>query len=143
MEVTPSLVVQQEKIRGKMGLIRAAVAEQLSQVIMPHVVERARLNAPILEGDLRSSIQFRSPTVSGGVVVTGIGSDLPYALRWHEEDFNLGPISILQPATLEGGIGKKYITRVVNYWNERYKNSLREAVARSLVAGEVVTVPVD
>ena len=144
MEITPSLPMQLGGLKLRMALVRDATAAQLNEVIMPHIVERSRLNAPILEGDLRSSITFRKPTlIAGGVIVSGVGSDLPYALRWHEEDFNLGPISRLQPATIEGGIGKKYITRVINYWNARYKESIRDAVVKSLVAGKIITVPLD
>jgi len=141
MEVTPSFTSQLGTMKTRQTLVRRAVLAQLADVIMPHVVERARLNAPILEGDLRRSIQYAKPRIlASGTIVTGVGSDLPYALRWHEEPFNLGPISRLQPAALEGGIGTKYITRVLNYHHSRYRESLREAVWRSLVTGKITTV---
>jgi len=90
---------------------------------------RSKLNAPILTGALRRSIRpiplkGETTKIFGGVK-TG---DLPYALKMHEGEYNLGPVSAAQPMTREGGVGRKFITRVFNYMlsHREYENLLRE-----------------
>lgn len=80
---------------------------------------KARYNAPIDTGNLRSKLQALPVIVSrvqgeGGVGTTGV----PYALKMHEAAYKLGPISATQPMTPEGGVGNKYVARVV------YKHAL-------------------
>lgn len=104
------------------------------------IVERARLNAPILSGDLRNNLEHSDPVVSTRSNVTvDFGVEDPeiavYAIRWHENEFNLGPVSARQPGTVEGGVGNKYITRVWDYHGERILRRLTQAVLR-LVKGE-------
>lgn len=76
--------------------------------------ERAEVNAPILSGELREKIS--SETKIEGKRVTGeILCDVPYALQVHEEEYTLGPVSEAQPATPEGGVGRKFIERVITH----------------------------
>lgn len=80
---------------------------------------KARYNAPIDTGNLRSKLQAMPVIVSrvqgeGGVGTTGVS----YALKMHEATYKLGPISAAQPLTPEGGVGNKYVSRVV------YKHAL-------------------
>lgn len=111
--------------------------------IMRHLVERSRLNAPIKTGDLRGSLMYEKPRlVASGVIESGIGSDLPYALRWHEEPFNLGPISARQPSTPEGGVGNKYVTRAADYRRKQYAEIIMEAVLLALLKHKD-KVPID
>lgn len=105
--------------------------------IMRHVVERSRLNAPILTGALRTSIAYERPRVTAkGIIKTAVGSDIPYALRWHEEPFNLGPISAKQPTTPEGGVGNKYIARAIKYRQRKYEKLLLSLVDEIVKRGE-------
>ena len=99
------------------------------EIILKHVVEHARLNAPILTGDLRKSIGYTKPRFTKQFVAEGfVVSDLPYALRVHEEEFNLGDLSARQPDTPEGGVGNKYITRVIDYHSGAYTRAVMESL---------------
>ncbi len=101
--------------------------------IMRHAVQKSRLNAPILTGELRKSLVYERPKITAvGTIETAIGSDLPYALRWHEEPFNLGPVSARQPSTPEGGVGNKYITRAINYRAKKYTEVLMVAILEAI-----------
>jgi hypothetical protein len=77
---------------------------------MEFFVERARQNAPILEGELRDSIQFRSE-INKTLLRGEVFSEAPHALRMHEGEYGLGEISRMQPTTKEGGVGNKFIER--------------------------------
>jgi len=108
------------------------------------LLERIKVNTPILTGALRESLYVRGPSVRGTSRATvRIGSDKIYSLRVHEETFNLGPISRQQPGQPEGGVGNKYITRVVTYHREdmrkllgaRVKQEIRKLYASGAVRG--------
>ncbi len=85
--------------------------------IQEHALERARLNAPIHDGTFRESI-FVEPSLEKNAIVFDFGSSspLPETLRLHEAEYQLGPISEAQPGTVEGGVGNKFFTRVIDYW---------------------------
>jgi hypothetical protein len=109
---------------------------RVMEEVMRHAVERSRLNAPILTGELRKSLVYERPRITAtGTIETAIGSDLPYALRWHEEPFNLGPVSARQPFTPEGGVGNKYITRAVDYRVKKYGEIIMVAVMEAIKKG--------
>lgn len=113
----------------------------IADVIMEHATIRARLNAPILTEALRNHIRYEEPIIQGGSVLTGIGvTDDPrvYGLRWHEEEFKLGPVSAKQPSTVEGGVGNKYITRVFDYWGKTYVSLMSEGLQQSFDKGKSV-----
>lgn len=93
------------------------------------VAERAVANAPILKGYLRAEIiplevKYEGDTIKGGVTVGGI----PYAAWIHEAFYNLGPVSVKQPHTREGGVGRKYIERVVLYYQAQFQQQLANVV---------------
>ena len=97
--------------------------------VSKHALERSRFNAPILTGNLRGSLQISKPfKVGTDQMAVDFGSTLPYALRWHEEPFELGPISALQPGTPEGGVGNKYIERVINIHKLMYSRWMHDDV---------------
>lgn len=101
-----------------------------------HAAERAQANAPIKSGDLRRSIRHRI-IVRGRIITAKIIASEPYALRMHEEldpagTLQLGPLSRAQPGTPEGGVGGKYIERVVNHHVVTYLKHLRATVKSGL-----------
>lgn len=129
--------------------------EQSVWKICQHIVERGVANAPILSGDLRSHLigyidgkQVASESAStppphqkDREEVVGIITDtVPYAQRMHEllvpaGPLNLGPISRLQPMTPEGGVGGKYITRVVDFHIKTYTAMVARIVSETLRKG--------
>lgn len=101
-----------------------------------HASSRAVQNAPIKTGDLRASVRPTKPTVSGNRVTVNIVSDIPYALRMHEDFYNLGPLSAQQPQPKEGFVGRKFIQRVIDFHLPVYEQSLADNVQNNL-AGAV------
>lgn len=91
------------------------------------LAERSKLNAPILSGDLRKGIKPTPVTEKRKVVEGGVGIGVTdYALRMHEGVYSLGPISAAQPPTPEGGVGRKYTKRVVDFHNSRLLRELKK-----------------
>lgn len=81
--------------------------------------ERAEVNAPVLEGDLRSSIKAALPKKVKKVIEAGVTiGDTNYAIKMHEGFYSLGPVSVLQSSTVEGGVGRKYVSRVMDFHHE-------------------------
>lgn len=117
--------------------VQKSFVKQLD-LILQHAIERIRVNTPIKTGELRKSLGYTKPVVRNARLEATIGSDLPYALRIHEEEFNLGPLSSVQPGTPEGGVGNKYIVRVVTYYSFLYTKYIAEAIVKSLETGKVV-----
>ena len=119
-----------------------------AQVVSNHIVERAKANAPINIGDLRSAIQnVIDFSLGSGVISITIIDDVPYALLMHEclEPYGTGPqqlgrISKAQPATIEGGVGGKYIERVIQYHSQRYVQVLEEMI-NTYFATKRIVVP--
>lgn len=91
-----------------------------------HAAERSKANAHILSGALRESLHSTGAKISGKVVKVSVESDLPYALRRHEEPTELGPVSAAQPGTPEGGVGVGFVRRVVQYHKEKYEEMIAE-----------------
>lgn len=97
--------------------------------IQKDALEKARRNAPIRTGALRKSLFVDIDiNISNGTVGFAFGSNLDYALAEHERDHQLGPISASQPKTPEGGVGKKYFTRVIDRWADTWADWITEAI---------------
>ncbi len=84
--------------------------------IMDHAATRVVLNAPVKTGDLRRSVH-RQPI--SGTLGRGYRSQIEvrvkYALDVHENLEFLGATSRQQPGTSEGGVGRKYVERVMKF----------------------------
>ena len=126
------LAALEKRLRRLPRALQTAIWDEY-KVIGEFAVKRARLNAPIKTGALRASLHVEGPVLNraSSRVRMAIGSDLLYALRWHEEPFKMGPISAKQPMTVEGGVGNKYISRVVRYWRKTWTKQLKRAAARA------------
>lgn len=148
-----------EQPPGSLNLFSGGLlAEQVFEVVKrsmdaigAHIAERAQANAPIgtrpmspAPGSLRRSIRHKVKT-KGAVVEALVLASESYALRMHEEltpagPLQLGPTSREQPSTPEGGVGGRFISRVVdfhalfyqNYIDEQLKRNLPNAVSRTV-----------
>lgn len=110
--------------------------------ISAHGAENARLNAPIDTGFLRENITSEAKLTSENEAKGIITDEADYALRMHEQLLpygsgpqNLGRTSAEQPGTPEGGVGGKYIERVINYHALSYKKALGDAINQILPPG--------
>lgn len=102
------------------GELRKLIQQTLFEFADGFLLPRIRLNTPILTGRLRESLEVIRPPVSR-VAAVEIQSDVPYALRQHEEIHRLGPVSREQPSQPEGGVGSKFIVRVVDFYADQLK----------------------
>lgn len=105
--------------------------ERWLQMVVHHVAERATANAPILTGDLRAALTTTKPSWNGNEIGAKVIDTVEYALLQHEVltpagHFQLGPISVQQPMTPEGGVGGWYIKRVVQFHLNRYEDLLKK-----------------
>ena len=127
-------------------------AEMWVRTVTHHAAERAEVNAPILSGQLRAKtipvpLKIAKNHVEGGVRSFAVNPRTgdEYAHLMHEFQFpaggfiwRLGPKTQMQPKTVEGGPGGKYIKRVVDYHEENYQALLAVFVTKAL-KGEPVT----
>lgn len=91
--------------------------------------ERSVENAPILKGDLRATIAPAPVTEAKGVVEGGVSiGDTNYVVKMHEGVYNLGPVSAVQPGTPEGGVGRRYVSRVMDFHNVDIEKELKEGM---------------
>lgn len=108
-------------------------------IIGLHIVERSRVNAPIDTGDLRRSINSKVLSASDGILVN-ITVGVDYALRMHEfltpfGPLQLGPGSRREGAANnapEGGVGGKFLERVVNFHIGNYITYIRDLLEENL-----------
>jgi hypothetical protein len=133
--------------------------------MVQHATNRAAANAPIKTGDLRNTL-VGAVQVGGGEyqqvahdgktdsfnlvelreygnidIQAFITDAQEYAVRMHESFYNLGPRSAAQPPTIEGGVGRKYITRVIDFHLKSYIAAFYE-VAR-VTTGQTPNLRVD
>ena len=92
---------------------RIAAAEQIGDVM----IGRAKNNAPVDEGSLTQDITHTVENKDGTIVVyCYVPANAPsasYAIKMHEEDYNLGPNSLAKAA--KGfSVGNKYIRRAMD-----------------------------
>ena len=115
--------IQAEEIRWR------TATEAAVEKILKHAMERARVNTPIKTGTLRAG--YRTSVKSTKRKVTGtLKNDVPYAWENHEKlspagSRQLGPLSAAQPGTPEGGVGGKFIQRVIQHHAGKYTKMLQ------------------
>jgi hypothetical protein len=126
--------------------IRDGARDGIAQISY-HCAERAELNAPIDEGVLRAQIQPLPISVSGDLIEGGVQSvrdkrGIDVAYEMHEKQYpapdfkySLGPRTMQQPKTEEGGPGGLFIWRVLHYHYSRYAQVLGDAVIRAVSGG--------
>lgn len=101
--------------------------------ILDHAVQRMVVNTPIETGLLRANF-LKVPARNG---VGGIENLSAYAFEVHENPhgkrYGQGPISRQQPPQPEGGVGPKFMSRVVDAHARQWETQLRDAVRAALV----------
>lgn len=110
------------------------VLERWLEMSVNFIAERAVANAPILSGDLRAAMEATKPHWEGNEVFAKVINTIPYALVQHEVltpagHWQLGPISEVQPGTVEGGVGGYYIQRVVLHNLPKLEDLLKKMLA--------------
>ena len=68
----------------------------------------------------------------GGSVQFVIFYDEPYAVRRHEDEYNLGPVSSVKSGTQDGPVGRKYLSRPFENMKRRIIN---RDVPRAILRG--------
>lgn len=119
------------------GRLVGQIARTMYGNLRDEGVPESRKRAPILRGPLRESIRVQGPKLSGAVAECALvagGSGIGYALRWHEQPFNLGPVSLANNA--EGLIGDKYITRTVDAFGSKWREDLQDNVGHLIRTGQ-------
>lgn len=107
------------------------------------VARRARANAPIKSGHLRSQIRVTEVEGDSDSFTISIVDDSEYSWLMHEllqpygsGNFNLGPISLAQGPTPEGGVGGRYISRVVFHHSNALTDALLETAQKFEIAAD-------
>lgn len=115
-----------------------ATMQEVMSIIGLHAVERSRVNAPIDSGDLRRSISSKVMQDSKGFLLN-IRAGVSYALRMHEQLDPFGPLQLgpgsrreASANTPEGGVGGKFIERVVNFHAGTYLTYVRDMLEENL-----------
>jgi hypothetical protein len=81
------------------------------------IAETASEMAPFKTGDLESSMEILREAASGGRVtyVVRPSPSILYATRMHESVYNLGPGSVEKSKSSRFPVGRKYLSRAVDY----------------------------
>lgn len=134
----PEIATHLRELAG--GRLVGQVARTLYRVLKTEGVPESVKRAPILRGPLRESIRVEGPVLHGSKVVCRIaagGPGIGYALRWHEQPFNLGPVSLANNA--EGLIGDKYITRTADAFKAPWQTVLADDIGHLIQTGQATT----
>jgi hypothetical protein len=124
-------VVGVMKAKTRLKKLRAKVVQAVQDQMQENaevLLEDARKLAPELTRDL-----VNSGEVSGldnrarGIFQRRVSFDTPYAVRWHEERFNPGPITSTKP-----GAGRKYLTRAFNANKRRFQSRIAKTVTATV-----------
>lgn len=131
----PELNAKFDGVLGKMQ----RVGRESTYEFVGHASERAAVNAPIDTGYLRQHISYYAETFKQDKSTTTGYITVPYAFKMHElllpfgaGPFHRGPRSREQPATPEGGVGGKYVERVLKFHSLKYLGKLGESVKKAL-----------
>jgi hypothetical protein len=129
---------------------------QAAGAISRHMEKRARANAPIRKNVLRPSIRATPPKLQGKTASANVKVDaaIRYVIAMHEHltpfgvplgtssrtgkpIYSLGPISRVQPMTKEGGVGGRFITRVMKVHQQQYERQLGAVMFGLLKTGHI------
>ena len=140
-----------KNLEGLKDRVETASTEFLTAVVQ-HVTERAIQNAPIKTGALRNNLlgyvedtlvfsessgKVKAPKVNSNIIKGQVIDLMEYAVKMHEGLYGLGPISRVQGSAPEGAgvqqpVGRKYISRVVDFHLNSYINGFKSAMLSAI-----------
>ncbi|MEB1806599.1 MAG: hypothetical protein LPK26_04700 [Bacillaceae bacterium] len=82
--------------------------------------------APLWEGGLMEGGSVDPPKKMGDTIQSRVGYSKEYALRRHEESYNLGPISAKKPNIDGMSVGQKYLEKPTKKYGDKYAEYLAE-----------------
>lgn len=100
-----------------------------------HLLGVAMDLTPKLTGDLEGSGTMDPVQVIPGQISVEVGFHKVYALRRHEEVYNLGPISRGKPPVDGMQVGRKYLERPLLKYSKRYPQDWADAIRGITGAG--------
>lgn len=90
---------------------------KLMRSLCQHIKEETKKRCPVDEGHLEKDIHYRTKkgnhSVQGMVYVDMAGESRDYALKMHEDDYNLGEKSRLKESLHGVEVGRKYLERAL------------------------------
>jgi hypothetical protein len=84
--------------------------------------------APLDEGGLMQSGNVTSATKVGDEVIASVGFNTEYALRMHEDIYNLGETSEKKPDFDGMKVGRKYLQQPTEKYGQKYNDFIAEKV---------------
>lgn len=115
----------EQAVREHAGLIEKTLSE-----IGDVGVQESAMRAPIDEGMLTESIEkYLGQDSYGPAVAVRIPNNspaAPYALRMHEDKYQLGPKSAQKQNKTGVEVGRKYITRGIEAGKPKFENIIKE-----------------
>lgn len=110
---------------------RMAAAEQIADKILGRAIDNVPKDTGALELDLAQTVENRDGTIVVFCYVPDGAKSSEYAIKIHEEDYNLGPNSLAKAA--KGcSVGNKYIRRAMDDSAEDIGNIIEYEYKRRL-----------
>ena len=110
---------------------RMAAAEQIADKILGRAKDNAPVDQGYLVGDIAQTVENRDGTIVVFCYVPDGVQSSEYAIKMHEEDYNLGPNSLAKAA--KGcSVGNKYIRRAMDDSAEDIGNIIEYEYKRRL-----------
>jgi hypothetical protein len=110
--------------------VREAAAQQ-SDENADDLLTRARAMAPQLSGEMMEDSQVIGRDRKDSVLRTVVFSSV-YAVRRHEDIYNLGPVSTAKSPSPDGPVGRKYLESPFNNNIQRYMKLVGTAVSKAI-----------
>ncbi|MBU9714420.1 hypothetical protein [Evansella tamaricis] len=82
--------------------------------------------APLEEGGLMESGSIEQPQKVGNEIQAKVGYSKEYALRRHEDIYQLGPVSAKKPKVDGMHVGRKFLEKPSKKYGEMYSERLME-----------------
>jgi hypothetical protein len=104
----------------------AKKAEEALNMIAEDLLAESQKHAPFDQGDLMGSGSVDPAKLDGDKLIAKVGYSSEYALRRHEDIYNLGEASLEKEKATGVKVGRKYLSRPLQQNSEKYSNLLLE-----------------
>jgi hypothetical protein len=105
-----------------------ALAEEALNENAEDLLSKSQDYAPILEGDLMGSGAVDPATRETESLKARVGYSKEYALRMHEDVYNLGELSEQKQSTTGKKVGRKFLQRALVENGEKYNDNILNKV---------------